>query len=68
VIQFSHLALREENLAHGSRDRDVRRTTEFGRSKRNPESVTKSRKPFDRGQAMPVIDGPGIATYLSTGW
>jgi hypothetical protein len=41
--------LREENLAHGSRD---------------PENVTKSRG-IDRGQAMPGTDGSGIATYLS---
>jgi hypothetical protein len=42
--------LREENLAHGSRD---------------PDSVTKRLGPLDRGRAMPGTDGPGIATYLS---
>jgi hypothetical protein len=64
VIQFSHLVLREENLAHGSRDGYFRITIELGRSKSNPEKVTKSREPFDRGQAMPGTSEPGIATYL----
>jgi hypothetical protein len=44
VIQLNHLALREENWAHGSRD---------------PESVTKSGGLFHRGRAMPGASRAG---------
>jgi urease accessory protein len=53
MIQSSHLASREENLPQRTRCRYFRETIELGSSKRHPESVTKSRGQFDRGQAMP---------------
>ncbi len=68
MIQSSHLASREENLPQRTRCRYFRETIELGSSKRHPESVTKSRGQFDRGEAMPSTSGLGIATYLLTGW
>jgi urease accessory protein len=65
MTRFSHLAFREENLPQRARDKYFRRTTELGNSKRNPESGHKSRRQFDRGQAMLGTSGPGIATYLT---
>ncbi len=64
MIQFSHPAPRK-HLPQRTRDKYLRKTAEWWSSKRHPESVTKSRGPFDRGQAMPGTSGPGIATYLT---
>jgi urease accessory protein len=57
MIQFSHLASREENLPQRTRCRCFRETIELGSSKRHPESVAKSRGQLDRGQAMPGSSG-----------
>ena len=57
MIQFSHLASREENLPQRTRCRCFRETIELGSSKRHPESVTNSRGQLDRGQAMPCSSG-----------
>jgi len=52
-------------LPQRTRDKYFRKTTELWSSKRHPQSVTKNRRPFDGGQAMPGTSGPGIATYLT---
>jgi urease accessory protein len=57
MIQFSHVASREENLPQRTRCRYFRETIELGSSKRHPESVTNSRGQLDRGQAMPCSSG-----------
>ena len=57
MIQFSHVASREENLPQRTRCRYFRETIELGSSKRHPESVAKSRGQLDRGQAMPCSSG-----------
>jgi hypothetical protein len=65
--RFSHLAGAKKICRKGTRDKYFRQTGELGSNKRHPESVTKSRGSFDRGQAMPGTRRPGIATYLTKG-
>jgi urease accessory protein len=57
MVQFSRLASREENLPQLTRCRYFRETIELGSSKRHPESVSKSRRQLDRGQAMSGSSG-----------
>ena len=65
MIQFSHLALREETCRNGRTTSTSAKQTGLWSSESNPQSVTRRRGPFDRGEAMPGTSGPGIATYLS---
>jgi urease accessory protein len=62
VIQFTHLALREEICRNGRTTSTSAKQTGLWSSKSNPHSVTRRRGPFARGQAMPGNRGPGIAT------
>jgi urease accessory protein len=62
VIQFSHLALREETCRNGRTTSTSAEQTGLWSSKNNPQSVTRRRGPFARGQAIPGTRGPGIAT------
>jgi urease accessory protein len=65
MIQFSHLASREENLPQRTRCRHLRKSTHLDHDKSTTERNRRSRGEFDRGQAMLGTSGPGIATYLT---
>jgi hypothetical protein len=64
MIQFSRLALREKTCSNGRATSTSAKRLNCGTVRATQRALPEPRA-FDRGQAMPGISGPGIATYQS---